>query len=186
MIFEYFCLKVLLKYYNLISITILKLKVCLYVECKCNICIKDIVIRLSNGINWCVYSRQFRINLAFNTISSLTYNGHISPNFSQIELQTLLKEIELFSKLSSRTTNSAKKCLGIHMCQDESLQDELHWTCEKCGRNTTKVDYRKQSSKTSEGVKADRRSTTPRDLTPFEDTVIGIIGDTQIDRIPDG
>ena len=66
------------------------------------------------------------------------------------------------------------------------LQDELHWTCEKCGRNTTKVDYRKQSSKTSEGVKADRRSITPRDLTPFEETVIGIIGDTQIDRIPDG
>ena len=44
------------------------------------------------------------------------------------------------------------------------------------------VGNKKEGRKTTEGVKADRRS----DLTPCEETVIGIIGDTPIDGIPGG
>jgi hypothetical protein len=44
-----------------------------------------------------------------------------SPNFSENALQTLLKEVEknrsiLFSKLSSVTTNSSKKCVWESIC----------------------------------------------------------------------
>ena len=43
-----------------------------------------------------------------------------------------------------------------------------------------------ESSKTSEGIKADQRRTTLRDLTPFKETVIEIVGDTPIDGTPRG
>ena len=46
------------------------------------------------------------------------------------------------------------------------------------------VGNKKEGSKTSEGVKVDRRRTTPE--CPFEETVIGIVGDTPIDGIPGG
>ena len=58
------------------------------------------------------------------------------------------------------------------MCQGEFVQ--LHWTCEKCGRNTKKwttYKSKKKDSKTSEA---------------FEETVIGIIWDATIDGIPGG
>ena len=87
------------------------------------------------------------------------------------------------------TTNSAKKRVWeSKSAKVNSCNSTGH---EKCRRNKNKVDNihignKKESSKTSEGVKADQRRTTLRDLTPFEETVIGIVGDTPIDGTPRG
>ena len=55
-----------------------------------------------------------------------------SPDFSDIELQTLLKEVEknkssIFQIFIQDIKQSQKTCLGIHMCQGEFLK--FHWTC---------------------------------------------------------
>ena len=118
-----------------------------------------------------------------------------SPNFSEIEIQTLLKEVEknksvLFSKLSSTTTNSAKKrvwesiCAKVNSCNStghvrgvEEIRKK--WTTYMSETKKKAAKQRKESKRTGGGP-------PPRDLTPCEETVIGIIGETPIDGIPGG
>ena len=93
-----------------------------------------------------------------------------SPNFSEIEIQTLLKEVEknksvLFSKLSSTTTNSAKKrvwesiCAKVNSCNSTGHVRSVEEIKKKV--DNINVGNKKGGSKTTEGVKADRRRTTP-------------------------
>eukprot|EP00105_Crassostrea_gigas_P004176 XP_011417310.1 PREDICTED: myb-related transcription factor, partner of profilin-like [Crassostrea gigas] len=118
-----------------------------------------------------------------------------NPNFSEAEIQILLKEVEkckgvLFSKLSTVTTNNTKKRVWEAICEKVN-------SCNSSGHARNVDDIRKKwttyMSETKKKVAKQRRELKktgggppPADLTPLEESVIGIIGDTPIDGIPGG
>ena len=56
---------------------------------------------------------------------------------------------------------------------------------EKSGQHTCRKQ-KKKAAKHRKELKRTGGGPPPRDLTPFEESVIGIIGDTPIDGIPEG
>lgn len=118
-----------------------------------------------------------------------------NPNFSEAEIQIILKEVEkckgvLFSKLSTVTTNNTKKrvweaiCEKVNSCNSSGHArnvDEIRkkWT-------TYMSETKKKAAKQRRELKKTGGGPPPADLTPLEESVIGIIGDTPIDGIPGG
>jgi len=118
-----------------------------------------------------------------------------SPNFIETELQTLLDEVEkrknvLFSKLSNVTTNSAKKkAWDVICCRINAINPSDHRrTVEEIRKKWT--SYMSLTKKKASLNRREARKTgggpPPEDLSPLQDKVIGIIGETPIEGIDGG
>ncbi|XP_061170752.1 myb-related transcription factor, partner of profilin-like [Saccostrea echinata] len=117
-----------------------------------------------------------------------------SPNFSQIEMEILLDEVEknraiLFSKFSKVFTNSSKKRAWEAICEKINKANNI----DHC---RTVVEVKKWSSYMSEMKKKaaqNRRETgktgggpPPQGLNPTQEKIVGIIGCTPISGIEGG
>ena len=109
-----------------------------------------------------------------------------NPNFTDAELQILLDEVErnksiLFSKLSNVATFSSKTKVWENICRKVNAAntdhkrsvEELRKKWSTCTSNAKKQAalVRRESRKTGGGL-------PPEKLTPLQDKVVGIIGNS--------
>jgi hypothetical protein len=117
-----------------------------------------------------------------------------NPNFTDAELQILLDEVErnksiLFLKLSNVATFSSKTKVWENICRKVNAAntdhkrsvDELRKKWSTCTSNAKKQAalVRRESRKTGGGP-------SPAKITPLQDKVVGIIGNTPVDGIEGG
>ncbi|XP_071131749.1 myb/SANT-like DNA-binding domain-containing protein 4 [Mytilus edulis] len=117
-----------------------------------------------------------------------------NPNFTDAELQTLLDEIEkdktlLFSKLSNVATNGAKKRAWDTICSKVNATNTDHKRTvdeirKKWSTNTSIA--KKQASRIRRESRKTGGGPPPEELTPLQDKVVAIIGNTPIDGIDGG
>lgn len=116
-----------------------------------------------------------------------------NPNFSEAEIQIILKEVEkckgvLFSKHSTVTTNNTKKrvweaiCEKFNSCNSSGHARNVYEIRKKW--TTYMSETKKKAAKQRRELKKTGGGPPPADLTPLEESVIGIIVDTPIDGIP--
>ncbi|XP_071160778.1 myb/SANT-like DNA-binding domain-containing protein 4 [Mytilus edulis] len=117
-----------------------------------------------------------------------------SPNFSEIEIQIMLAEVEknkgiLFSKLSNVATNNIKKKTWDGICTKMNSSNTHHqrtveeirkkWTTYMSNTKKKVSHNRREARKTGGGP-------PPEEISSMEDQVVGLIGDTPIDGIDGG
>ncbi|CAG2192568.1 unnamed protein product [Mytilus edulis] len=117
-----------------------------------------------------------------------------NPNFTDAELQTLLDEIEkdktlLFSKLSNVATNGAKKRAWESVCSKVNATNTDHKrTVDEIRKKWS--TYTSIAKKQASRIRRESRKTgggpPPEQLTPLQDKVVAIIGNTPIDGIDGG
>jgi len=121
-------------------------------------------------------------------------NKKRSPNFTEMELQTLLNEVEkqkslLFSKHTNVATNAVKNraweniYTKINSCNKEYVRttEEVRkkWTTYTSNTKKYAAQIRREARRTGGGPPID-------ELTPLQDKVVGIIGTTPIEGIEGG
>lgn len=122
--------------------------------------------------------------------------GTRNPNFSEAEIQILLDEVGknrtvIFSKLSNIVTNNQKKKVWESICDKvNSVNTRRHVrTVEEVRKK-----FSTYTSETKEKIADSRREaartggvmTPPSELTPLQEKVSGILGNTPIDGIEVG
>ncbi|CAC5422327.1 unnamed protein product [Mytilus coruscus] len=118
-----------------------------------------------------------------------------SPNFTESELQILLDAVEknksvLFSKLSNVITNSDKKKIWEKICSTINTTNHTDHTrtVEEIRKKWT--TYMSSVMKAASNNRREARKTgggpPPEELTPLQDKVVGIIGETPIEGIEGG
>jgi hypothetical protein len=120
--------------------------------------------------------------------------GTRNPNFSEMDIQVLLDEVEknrslIFSKLTNVVTNNKKARVWDAICERvNSVNATKHvWRkLEKSFPHTLVRRRKKIAQQRRESAKTGGGTTPSMELTPLQENVSGILGNTPIEGIDGG